>query len=338
MIAEAAGVSRATVSLALRGNPAIREATRRRVRRVADRLGYRPHPAVANYIDYVQHRRLQGRYRATLAMLLTEPVCRAADVSVQRELYDGAVARATELGYVVEDFLIGGARGLSVRRLREVLVARGIDGVIVSEGQPAAHGAEVFDWRGLCAVTFGYTLRTPSLSRACSNHFMIVTRLLGRLEARGYRRVGLVCSEAANERGYRIAKSACLGFQSGLPDERVVPYLQYKDWSDGEFLAWFERHRPDAIISHDGQRILRSLRASGVRVPEEVGVASYMRMADQRGMCGYSQNFPAVGAAAVDLLAGQLQRNERGAPACPKLVLVDGIWHDGVTLRDCADE
>ena len=41
-IADAAGVTRATVSPALRGHPRISAATREHIRRIADDLGYRP--------------------------------------------------------------------------------------------------------------------------------------------------------------------------------------------------------------------------------------------------------------------------------------------------------
>ena len=44
-VARAAGVSTATVSRALRGLPNVTEATRDRVRRVAEELGYAPLPA-----------------------------------------------------------------------------------------------------------------------------------------------------------------------------------------------------------------------------------------------------------------------------------------------------
>ncbi len=43
-VAEEAGVSRMTVSLALRGHAKISEATKKKVRRVADALGYVPNP------------------------------------------------------------------------------------------------------------------------------------------------------------------------------------------------------------------------------------------------------------------------------------------------------
>ncbi|RRJ98846.1 LacI family DNA-binding transcriptional regulator [Opitutaceae bacterium TAV3] len=45
-VARAAGVHRTTVSMALRGHPKLPEATRARIRELAERMGYRPNPLV----------------------------------------------------------------------------------------------------------------------------------------------------------------------------------------------------------------------------------------------------------------------------------------------------
>ena len=45
-IADAAGVSKSAVSLALRNDPRIPESTRKRIQTVADKMGYRRNPVV----------------------------------------------------------------------------------------------------------------------------------------------------------------------------------------------------------------------------------------------------------------------------------------------------
>jgi LacI family transcriptional regulator len=50
-------------------------------------------------------------------------------------------------------------------------------------------------------------------------------------------------------------------------------------------------------------------------------------------LAGIDQNANLVGEAAVDLLIGQLQRNERGLPDYPKTTLVGGTWVDGASVR-----
>src|SRR5712672_334593 len=56
-IADAAGVSRMAVSLALRNSPKISAATAERIRRLAEELGYRPNPMVSALMTQLRHSR-----------------------------------------------------------------------------------------------------------------------------------------------------------------------------------------------------------------------------------------------------------------------------------------
>jgi LacI family transcriptional regulator len=48
---------------------------------------------------------------------------------------------------------------------------------------------------------------------------------------------------------------------------------------------------------------------------------------------GVDENPQVVGAAAADFIAGMIHRNERGVPAMPQRVLIEGSWIDGRTVR-----
>jgi hypothetical protein len=50
-------------------------------------------------------------------------------------------------------------------------------------------------------------------------------------------------------------------------------------------------------------------------------------------IAGILQNDRLVGATAVDVLAGMLQRNEHGLPGIITCTLVDGTWQPGKTVR-----
>lgn len=67
-IAKAAGVSKNTVSLALRGSPKVSAVTRRRIEKAAKSLGYRPNPTVAHLMAELRQNRSQG-YQSTLAII-----------------------------------------------------------------------------------------------------------------------------------------------------------------------------------------------------------------------------------------------------------------------------
>jgi LacI family transcriptional regulator len=68
----------------------------------------------------------------------------------------------------------------------------------------------------------------------------------------------------------------------------------------------------------------------GIRIPEDLGVAPLERYP---GYAGLDQKPEKVGAAAIDLIVGLIQRNETGLPADPKVVMVEGSWVEGPSVR-----
>ena len=111
-----------------------------------------------------------------------------------------------------------------------------------------------------------------------------------------------------------------------------LPPFVSADWSERTFNRWFKRHRPDAVVSSTTEP-LQWLRAAGLRVPGDVGFASLFLAHAARGCSGFDQNFEQIAAAAVDAVIAQLHRNERGVPKSPQVVLVEGDWVPGRTVR-----
>ena len=72
-IARAAGLSQATVSLALRRHPGLPAATIARVHAAAAGLGYRPDPLVSALMSQRQARKPGGTLRAKIAFLTAFP-------------------------------------------------------------------------------------------------------------------------------------------------------------------------------------------------------------------------------------------------------------------------
>ena len=69
-IAEKAGVSRATVSLALRNQTSIPARTRTRIRQLAEQLGYRPNPLISALMSYHRAARPVKPTHLTLAFVV----------------------------------------------------------------------------------------------------------------------------------------------------------------------------------------------------------------------------------------------------------------------------
>jgi LacI family transcriptional regulator len=322
-IARAAGVSQMTVSLALRNHPSISAATRERVRAVAARLGYRRNPLVAALMKQVRGRQ-PVTYTTTLAFVTNFPTRDGwRHRALNRRYYQGVVERARELGYRVEVFWLG-ERGMTGRRLSEILRSRGIYGVIIAP-LPRPRGHLRLEWRWFAAATIGFSLWRPALHRAAHHQMQSVALAARELHRRGYRRIGLALPADVDARANNNWLAGFLVQRRRHEARENWPFLITRDWSARQFREWVTAYRPDVVLSSELDA-LRWLRAMGRRVPRDIGFAHLAWHDEARACAGIRQHSRRVGAAAVDLVVEQLEHNQRGLPEHPKIVLIEGEW------------
>lgn len=332
-IAQQAGVSVMTVSLALRGSPRISLATREKVRRIAEELGFRPDPALQALVAYRQIHARPG-FAGSIAYLNNTPhpsVVRR--VEVHRNFFNGAKRRGAELGYKVEEFWLA-RPGTSLSRSTEILLARGVQGVLVGP-MATPHVRLPIDWSRLAAVRLSFSLETPRLHAVRANHFLGAAICFRELLALGYRRIGLVISNDQDERTELRYSGAYLAWQNRLPKRLPrLPILHQPTVSEASFLSWLKQHQPDAIIAA-AANVRRYLEGANLRLPDDVGLAyPYTASGEDAGVVACADGRQeAVGAAAVEFLAGMLMRNEIGLPAVPCNLAIDPEWKPGKTVR-----
>jgi DNA-binding LacI/PurR family transcriptional regulator len=126
--------------------------------------------------------------------------------------------------------------------------------------------------------------------------------------------------------------AAYLVEQTRLQPEHQLPPLVLEQWNARTFLSWVEHYRPDAIVTRLPE-VIHSLRRAGYRLPDDVGVAYHTLDEKSRCLSGMKKNSFQIGVMAVDLLIDMLHRNERGIPVRPYLLMVEGSWVEGNTLR-----
>jgi len=103
-IADALGLTQATVSMALGDAPTLSRDTRDRVRKMAAEMGYSPDPVLQRLASY--RKRIQpSDYRGTLAWLTNFSEREGwSRWPAFQGYFDGASKRAAELGYRLEPF------------------------------------------------------------------------------------------------------------------------------------------------------------------------------------------------------------------------------------------
>jgi hypothetical protein len=70
-----------------------------------------------------------------------------------------------------------------------------------------------------------------------------------------------------------------------------------------------------------------------ITVPDDIGLVHLDLHAGLKDWAGMRQNNEQIGIAAVDMLVGQLHRNEFGPPPFQKCMFIEGTWVDGETVR-----
>ena len=327
-VARRAGVHPATVSRALRNDPRITPAQREKVRRVAAELGYRKNPFVAALMTARRSRRAPAYY-STLAMVTRYPAGRAAFFRSEfGHLLAGARARAQAQGYRVDEFNVHDP-ALSPARATAILRSRGIHGAIVAPLH-SIHEPVELDWAQFAAVAIGYSLHRVPVSRVAHNHFTGLAVAARECRAAGRRRLGLVLLRRVHEKVEKRWLAAWLLDQAEHPDDHLPPLL-LDDWNEADFARWYRGHRPDALLCVNVPDVQAWLARLG-GAARDTAVVSLDRRPRDRGVAGIDQDYPQIGAAAVDTVIGMLQRNEQGLPAKPLTLLLDGTWIAGRTL------
>lgn len=333
-LAQQLGLSAATVSEALRSSPRVAKITRDRVVRAAEKAGYRPNRLIGQVMAEIR-RTTNHTFHGTIAMLITTEPPNPRRARFHEEILKGARARAEELGYSVEIFRVGDG-GLPLRRLASVLRARGITGLVVMPFE-AAQDWQEFEWHYFAAVKMDYCLSRPRLHTICPDHHVTLLRALHRMTEMGYRRLGFCIQDSLDVRIHRKWSGAFGAYQQGVAPALRVPVHTYESLTATGFRDWFDKHRPEIVISHD-RRIVGWLREAGRAVPEDTGFFNLNCIEEPALTTGFDLVPDLLGAAAIESVVAQLYRNERGVPAHPKTIMIEGRWKPGPTMREAGTD
>ena len=328
-IALRAGVSSATVSLALRGHPLISAATRKRVLSVAQELGYRPDPNVAKLMHHLRTRRPPG-FQSMLVALTT--VREADEQSYIREIIRSARERAESFGYSLSVVRIEDSEAPR-RDLERMLRARGVEGILLLPMQTPRSFRHLLDWSKFSIVAATHGVLAPEFHRVVPHQFSNTLALCEELTRRQYQRLGLVLN-SRHDLAVGHGSSAAVVWQNMLGGAESVMPLVFNGAEPTELKRWFARQRPDAIIASGPPDAVAIARALGLRIPGPVGFATTNRSGTK--FAGIEERPAEIGATAVRLLTSLIQHGEKGIPEVPTVTMVKGEWIDGRSVRRVA--
>lgn len=336
-MARAAGVARSTISKALRDDPTIPAARCAEIKRIAKKLGYSPNPMISALMAKLHHQRRRSD-PCHIGWIDLWPTGQGpATVPILAPLLQGARQRARELGFDIEVHRVV-AKGIRPERLRQMLTARSQWGLIIPP-VPQSTMSFPLDMRGLTGVTIGTSLHAPTMHRVSPNHYQGAQLACDQLRARGCRRIGLALSRTMDERVEGKWLGAYAARQFLWPEkDRARPLLfdvaagvdpagkPISGADEAAFRTWIRRERLDGLLLAEPTVAAWAVKARDVLSPS--CVAWLVLEPKQTNVRGIDYRAEQIGAAAVELVVGQIHRNERGNPAAPHTVLLDGVWEE----------
>jgi LacI family transcriptional regulator len=336
-IAEAAGVSKTTVSYVLRNTGGLTKQTRNRVLRIARDLGYKPDPRLASWMAQVR----EAKTKAVLPIAWLTGHRRIEVWEKYKFLspyLEGARERALRAGYRIE--IISDLEGTTpMRQLARIIYSQGIKGVIITH-QSRRHIK--LKWDATAAVALEGRFVAPQLHQVKTHLFHNLMLALKMTRRFGYRRIGVCLAEEVDRSSDHSVRAAILYFQSSLPrEQQIVPLFFSREARENvshdepqvakQVIAWVRRHRPDVVVGLHN-RLENWLTSAGYHVPNEIGIVHLATDDDVSDWAGIHSRRREIGAAAVEQVLSLIQNNQYGLPATPLSTEIRGVWKMGRTL------
>lgn len=330
------------MSLALRDSPRVAGATKALVMEYAKSVNYIPNPNLARLLSQVRTNPDKVSHQTIVYLTSYTPEHRFHPVF---NLYlDGAREEARRLGYAFEHIdLI--RDGFSSKRLQEILVARGIEGVLLAPGYREIGFPEI-DISRFCCLALGFSFPHIKVNRIAFDHFRSTFRALEELHRRGYRRIGFVFPDEYRERFQYRWDGAYHSFMCLRKDQQAVPMMTRATDPSG-VIKWLSRYKPDVVV--EGAPVcLPMLLNEGYQIGRDLGYLSLTLDAvtleaaavSQRAisnfpynLTGTRENCKYTAERAIRWIAGELYSRKDFNVHRPELILIEGEWVEGETIR-----
>jgi len=250
--------------------------------------------------------------------------------SFTRQIWKGAQAEATRLGFRLEEFWAGpGAK--DSRTLANVLYHRGIQALCFA---PMAwpHPRFEIPWEKFVAVACTASTGMAELPVVRSDQSYGTFLLLTKLKEKGAKSIGMVITRGDDE---RIAHGWSAGAHVfGLREPDInIQLLRLTGYSAfDEFTAWFRKARPDVVVGIQAD-IPAFLERLGKVPGKDIAYASLDVLVEERGkIAGHFQDPFYLGRRAVEYVSKAIYDQVLGLPEHPESIVVRGQFVEGHSL------
>ncbi|KYP81191.1 LacI family DNA-binding transcriptional regulator [Ferroacidibacillus organovorans] len=264
-VANAAGVSVSTVSIALKHDPRVKETTKRKILEIVDQLGYRPNGIA---------RDLKMKSTQTMAVLLHD-----LGGPFYSELVTGVqdVALAYDYSPIISCSI--GGKGVALKRL---LLENRVDGAIILDPYIEESFIRRVASPSLPIVLLDRDIDLPYVYRVTSDHEGGAYEVVSHLIEKGYQRIAFVggpqrsFDNQLRFNGYKKAMES----QGKAVDSRLIfagDFTEKSGYALGLSLGGSDK-LPDAIFAANDEMaigLLRALSELGLKIPQDIALAGF---------------------------------------------------------------
>lgn len=320
-IAQRCGVSVATVSKALNGQPDIGEETRSRICAIADEMGYMTNSAA---------RALKTNRTHNLGVLFVDERRSGLGHEYFSTMLESFKVEAEARGYDIT-FLNRNVGGRNTTYLQHCLY-RGLDGVAVACVDFTDPQVRELVESNIPLITVDHVFNNRLAVLSDNAHG--VSALVRHVYSKGHRRIAFLHGERTTVTQNRLIGfyRACEELGLEVPDDYVRECVYHDpDRCHRETRKLLSlKERPTCILFPDDYSYIGGLNAlteAGLRVPEDISAVGYdgIHLARVLNLTTYSQNAVSLGATAAKRLIGLIEH--------PKTTLKDSVMIPGKLLE-----
>lgn len=340
-------ISTSTVSRALRNQPGVSAEVREKVLRTAEKLGYRPDPALGalSALRWSPGAKNPLPFAVACIHVVGKPADEDQRPSRSKRgasRTDSLRRRCEDFGMVYDEFWLENYE--NSQALGRILLERGFHGLVFSiEGPTERWG---FPFEKFSCVGIGYETPEHSLHRVCGDYAAAIHMAVKEAAARGYRRIGFLQFLHSNPEAdikigaaIELCRSRWQREVGPQPEVFVYPtdgnytklFLRYRS----SFHRWREREKPDVLI--DANTLgLWWLDTAGYSLPEHYGYISILETGPnplEQQVCRVDPRYDLQGLWAADLLVSHIQMGLRGLTKDSVRIVVPCAWHEATSLR-----
>lgn len=307
-----------TVSRALRNHPKVAAATREKVLAAAEAAGYRLDPKIGQLMQHLRSVRARPSGEP-LAMVWPDVTREEREGSpFLSAIAQGAEDRAEALGFSFSEYYLK-APGMTAARLDRILYASGVTCLVFGQFVHRSHGHLRMEWARYSVVNIGLGLWKPEFHRVQFHHYEGMMQAMRWMKHHGRKRIACILEPRTNERMFKAWQAAFLVSHPLGAAQASALLCITGEFTPRRLNDWLAEVKPDAVMGE-----FLSARSAGIVLAPGLDYFPLNRVPGASGAPGLDQSNTLVGAGAVDLVSAHFNRNERGVPAAPKILMVRG--------------